>query len=63
MNNDFINDDLTKVPLVDLLKELSQINKDIDILMLKYEKLRFEIVRRFPPLEKTEEFKPKGKTL
>ncbi len=52
-------DDITKVPTVDLIKEMTKLDQDIELLMLKYEKVRLELVRRFPSVEETEEFKPK----
>ncbi len=55
--------DLSKVSHYEIMEEMTRLDKEIDILMLKYEKLRLEMIRRFPPLENSEEFKPKTKKL
>lgn len=56
-----MEEDITKIPLVDIMKEMTKIDNEIDLLMLKYEKLRLEVIRRFPNLEINEEFKRKVK--
>lgn len=56
-------EDLTKTPTVDLIKEMTRLDYDIDLMLLQHEKIRGELVRRFPPLEQHEEFKPKTKIL
>lgn len=63
-------EDITKKPLVDIIKEMTYLeqeiglkqireSKELDLMILKYERLRLEVVRRFPIVEKTEEFKKK----
>lgn len=56
-----MNEDLSKQPLVDIMKEMTKLDNEISLLMLKYEKLRLEVIRRFPNLEINEEFKRKDK--
>lgn len=63
-------EDITKKPLVDIIKEMTYLeqeiglkqireSKELDLMILKYERLRLEVVRRFPFVEKEEEFKEK----
>ena len=63
-------EDITKKPLVDIIKEMTYLEqeiglkqikneKELDLMILKYERLRLEVVRRFPIVEKEEEFKKK----
>lgn len=56
-------EDLKKEPTVDIIKEMTRLDYEIDLLTLKYEKLRLEMVRRFPQLEEQEVFKQKKKRL
>ena len=53
--------DITKTPLVEIMKEMTRLDNEISLLMLKHEKLRLEVIRRFPNLEINEEFKRKDK--
>ena len=55
--------ELDKKPLVELITEMSKLDKEIDILMLKYEKLRLEVVKRYPFVENDEVFKQKNKII
>lgn len=55
--------DITKTPTVELIQEMTRLDHEIDIKLLQYEKLRLELVRRFPPLENSEEFKKKEKRI
>ena len=65
-----MEEDITKKPLYEIMTEmtfleqeigLKQIKheKEIELMELRYEKLRLEVVRRFPIVEKEEEFKKK----
>lgn len=65
-----MEEDITKKSLVDIIKEmtfleeqigLKQIKheKEIQKMILYYERLRLEVIRRFPFVEKEEEFKKK----
>lgn len=54
-------DELKTKTLVDIMKEMTRLDNEISLLMLKYEKLRLEVIRRFPNLEINEEFKRKEK--
>lgn len=58
-----MEDELQKTPLADIFKEMSKLDQEIDLKILRYEKLRLEVIRRFPPLEEAFEFKPKVKKL
>ena len=49
-------EDLEKTPLVELVTEISRLEQQIDLLTLKYEKLRLEINRRYPIIEEQEVF-------
>lgn len=54
-----MEEDITKKPLVDLMTELSITDQKIELLMVRYELLRLELIRRFPMFEEREEFKKK----
>lgn len=54
-----MEEDITKTPLVDIFKEMTKLDNEIDLLLLKREKLRLEIIRRFPNLESNDEFQKK----
>lgn len=56
-------EDLKKEPTVNIIKEMTKLDYQIDLLILKYEKLRLEMVSRFPQLEEQEVFKQKKKVL
>lgn len=56
-------EDLKKEPTVNIIKEMTKLDYQIDLLILKYEKLRLEMVSRFPQLEEQEVFKQKKKEL
>lgn len=47
-----IKNDLEHTPLIDIVKEMDQLQTKIDLLIMKYELLRAEIIRRFPPVDK-----------
>lgn len=51
--------ELSKVSHYELIEEMTKLDKEIDLLILKYEKLRLEIIKRFPPLEDESSFKKK----
>lgn len=51
-----MEDDIQKTPLVDLITEISRLDQQIDLLILKYEKLRLEVVRRYPMVDNTDGF-------
>lgn len=51
--------DLSKTPLVDLVMELTELERDIDLKVYKYNLIILEIYKRFPNLENKEEFRPK----
>ena len=52
-------EDLTKISLVSIIERMHAIDLEIDKLMLEYEKLRLETIRRFPQVEERVEFKKK----
>lgn len=52
-------EDISKTPTVELVKEITNLSQQIDLLILKYEKVRLELIKRFPNLKEDEEFKPK----
>lgn len=58
-----MEEDITKTPTVDLIKEYTKIDQEINLLLLRHEKIRLEIVKRFPIVEKEEEFKKKVKKI
>lgn len=69
-------EDLSTKPLVDIFNEMSYLEQEIGIkqikhdkemekLILKFERLRLEVIKRFPVMEDKEPFKPmvKEKTI
>lgn len=56
MNNE---EDITKVPLPALITEITFLEQDIDMKIMKYEKLKKELIRRFPVIEQEDVFKTK----
>lgn len=65
-----MEEDITKKPLVEIFKEMSYLEQEIGLkqikhekemekLILYYERLRLEVIKRYPPLENNEEFKKK----
>lgn len=54
MNNDF-----TTTPLNVLISEMTQLEQEINLKLIKYEAMREEVCNRFPMLNEEEEFKPK----
>lgn len=65
-----MEEDITKKPLVEIITEMTRLEqeiglkkikneKELALMELKYERLRLEVVRRFPIVEKEEEFKKK----
>lgn len=71
-----MEEDISKKPLVDIFTEMSYLeqeigmkqirhDKEMEKLILKFEKLRLEVIRRFPIMEDKEPFKPmvKEKTI
>ena len=71
-----MEEDISKKPLVDIFTEMSYLeqeigmkhirhDKEMEKLIIKFEKLRLEVIRRFPIMEDKEPFKPmvKEKTI
>lgn len=56
-----LKEDITKKTTVELITEMTNLDKQIDLLSLKYERIRLELIKRYQFLEDTEEFKPKQK--
>lgn len=56
MNNE---EDITKLPLPALITEITFLEQDIDMKIMKYEKLKKELIRRFPVIEQEDVFKAK----
>lgn len=56
MNNE---EDITKVSLPALITEITFLEQDIDMKIMKYEKLKKELIRRFPVIEQEDVFKTK----
>lgn len=56
-------DELKTKPTTEIIKEMNELDQQIDLMILEYEKLRLEIIKRYPGLENSEEFKQKKKIL
>lgn len=54
------NNEYSTIPLVNIINEMALLEQDINLKLIKYEKLRTEVCKRFPILEEREDvFKPK----
>ena len=51
--------ELEKVPTNELINSMTELDRQIDLMIYRYNKVRDELVRRFPPLGNEKEFKPK----
>ena len=69
-----MEEDISNKSLTDIIKEMTLLeqdiglkqikhNREIALMELKYERLRLEVIKRFPQLENNEEFKPRQKKL
>lgn len=69
-----MEEDITKKPLVEIITEMTRLEqeiglkqikneKELALMELRYERLRLEVVRRFPIVEQKEEFKPIQKSI
>ena len=56
-------EDITKKPLVEIITEMTRLEQEIGLKLLQYEKLRLEVIKRYPIVENNEAFKPKQKKL
>lgn len=54
-------EDLSKLTTVQLITEMTYLDQEIDMKLLRYEELRGEIIKRFPQVAEREEFKKKVK--
>lgn len=53
-------EDTNKKPTYEIIKELSFLEQEIDLKIMKYNILRDELIKRFPFLEDDEIFKEKN---
>jgi hypothetical protein len=58
-----LDDELKEMTIVDLIIQMSELNKKIDMMLLQYEYMRKELIKRRPQLEQHDEFKPKQKRI
>ena len=56
-------DDLSKKTTVELVTEYTYLEQEIDMKLFRHEQLRQEILKRYPQVEKSGEFKKKVKKL
>lgn len=50
---------VSKKTTSELFVDIDNLEKQIEILILKYERIRLELMKRYQVLEDTEQFKPK----
>lgn len=50
---------VSKQTTSELFADIDNLEKQIEILILKYERIRLELMKRYQVLEDTEQFKPK----
>lgn len=50
---------VSKKTTSELFADINNLEKQIEILILKYERIRLELMKRYQVLEDTEQFKPK----
>lgn len=55
--------DLKQLKITKLKLELKQLRQELKIMLPKYEELRLEIIKRYPGLKDSGEFKQKNKTI
>lgn len=53
--------EIEKKPTVEIINEMTHLDQKIELMTLKYEKLRLEIIKRYPGIENSDEFKKKEK--
>lgn len=53
------DDNFSTTPLNELITSMAYLEQEINMKLLIYEKMRAEVCKRFPSLEKEEDFKPK----
>lgn len=56
-----MDNNLQRIPTVNIITEMANLEKDIDIAIMRYEYLRQEIIRRFPQLQNEPGFDDKYK--
>lgn len=54
-----MNDDIEKTSTIELIKDLTYIERKLELYMLKYNLIRAELLRRMPMLENDENFEPR----
>lgn len=54
-----MNKEYETTPLNKLISEMTRLEQEINLALIKYENIRQEVCNRFPFLEEEEEFKPK----
>lgn len=52
-------EDITKVPLCDLITEITYLEQEIDIKIMRYETIKRELIKRYPVIDNEEIFKTK----
>lgn len=52
-------EDIKRKSTIDLIKEYTKLEKDIEMSLHLYEKIRVELCRRYPNIENEDNFKPK----
>ena len=54
-----MEDDIRKKSTASIIHDITLLDRQIDLLILKHEKMRLELIRRFPKLKEDENFQSK----
>ena len=54
-----MEDDIRKKSTATIIHDITILDRQIDLLILKHEKMRLELIRRFPKLAQDENFQSK----
>ena len=54
-----MEDDIRKKSTASIIHDITLLDRQIDLLILKHEKMRLELIRRFPKLQEDENFQSK----
>ena len=52
-------EEISKTSTIQLIKNMTLLDQEIDLMLLKYEKIRLELIKRYPNLKNSNEFQPK----
>lgn len=54
-----MNEDITKASTIELIKDLTLIERKLELYLFKYDLIRAELIKRVPTLENDDNFQPR----